>query len=96
MPGFTMRFAFLSCVCLLIAAAVIGCDDEKKTVCCECTCFAIDGTSGDDLIEVDTVQGENINCRSSCEDFCAYNDNFKGYELESSKRIDCPADTTKN
>ena len=87
-----LKIAML-CVFCVSTALLIGCDDEKKTVCCECNCFINDAVG--DICEepvcyrIEILSGENLNCGNECTSYCEYNEEFDGWNLNSAKKVEC-------
>ena len=86
--GSIVKISILVSVCLS-AVLFFGCEDEKKTVCCECTCFNRNNTTGETLTDTKTISGENLNCQDACRSHCDFNDEFIGWEMENGVQVKC-------
>lgn len=76
-----MISAGLALSIFILAAA--GCDEEKKEVCCKCTCFINDDPTRD---RIEYVNGTNLNCTSACRTECV---DIRGMQYRDPISVDC-------
>jgi hypothetical protein len=86
--GSILKILVLVLACLGVCG-MSGCDDEKKTICCRCTCYAKNTPEGE-ATETKTISTQN-SCDDACRSFCEWNDDFSGYEMSNATPVDCPA-----
>lgn len=97
MSRFGLRCLVLVLLPLLFAAAALslGCDDENKTVCCECVCKTIRGLDPpEEDFRTLYPMGTNLDCRAECQAQCSQ----IGWDLDTHRKISCDdtnADTSQ-
>jgi hypothetical protein len=85
-----IRFG-LRCLALVVIpltlALSLGCEDEKKDVCCECYCYNVINPTTQEIEEVMIpVRDKNINCEVECRFQCSQ----KSWDIDHAAKVPCP------
>ena len=86
MFGLKTKSAVVLFLCLFVTV-VLGCEEEKKEVCCSCTCFNPNNVSGEVQFEESIVRGVNLNCEKECRVEC---EDMMGWSLHRHAEGKCP------
>ncbi len=111
MSGLNRKFTTVFFVSLFVTV-LLGCDDEKKEICCHCKCYSLNDST------TSTVEKEKQNCDEGCryisdgifyEEFtvsgmnlncdkeCRYRcEDDRSLTLGNQAKVNCPANTESN
>ena len=92
MRGLGVKISALLVLVFSLTAGILlysGCEEEKKEVCCKCTCYVLDGGRPDMPAYVNRT---NLNCSSACITRC---DEF-GMKTKDPTDISCESTPTDN
>ena len=68
-----------------VMTVLLGCDDEKKDVCCKCTCYTLNSADPNNQEYEDSASGVNIDCENECRNKC----DLKGYQSRNPTEVKC-------
>ena len=89
MRGFGVMSAAVLALGIFVMTSA-GCEEDKKDVCCKCTCYVLDNALPE---RIRYESGTNLNCNSACETRCV---DIEGMLSRDPVSVDCGSVPTDN